>query len=55
MSYQSRPSFLFKPRLSVDGDKWCALYGENLQDGVVGFGCSPEEAYKNFDEQWVKK
>jgi len=22
---------------------WCALYGDNLQDGVVGFGESPEE------------
>jgi len=21
---------------------WCALYGDNLQDGVVGFGESPE-------------
>ena len=21
-----------------DGDKWCFLYGENLQEGVCGFG-----------------
>ena len=24
--------------LSKDGDQWCALYGEDLQVGVAGFG-----------------
>lgn len=47
-----RPSYIFKPRLSIDGNKWCALYGENLQDGVSGFGDSPELAYADFDKQW---
>ena len=27
-----------------DGDQWCALYGENLQEGVAGFGRTPAEA-----------
>ena len=50
----NRPSFLFKPKLYIDGDKWCALYGENLQEGVAGFGDSPELAYQDFDKQWTK-
>ena len=25
-----RPSVLFRPRIYVDGDKWCALYGDGL-------------------------
>jgi hypothetical protein len=49
------PSYLYKPKLSIDGDHWCALYGENLQDGVAGFGKSPAEAYAAFDVEWWKK
>jgi len=49
-----RPSTEYPPKLSIDGDMWCALYGENLQDGVAGFGRSPREALADFDEQWVK-
>lgn len=47
------PSTIYKPKLSIDGDQWCALYGENLQDGVAGFGNSPAEAYSDFDKNWV--
>lgn len=50
----NRPSYIHKPKLLIDGNQWCALYGRNLQDGVVGFGHSPEEAYKDFDNQWIK-
>ena len=34
---------------------WCALYGDNLQDRVAGFGESPELAYQDFDRNWIKK
>ncbi len=51
---QSLPSARYRPALSIDGDQWCALHGDNLQDGVAGFGKSPELAYWNFDRQWCK-
>jgi hypothetical protein len=51
----NRPSFILKPRLYIDGDMWCALYGENLQDGVAGFGKSPELAYLDYDNKWCEK
>lgn len=54
-SEQERPSFLFRPRLFVDGNSWCALYGENIQDGVAGFGDSPANAMWDFDRAWSKK
>ncbi len=47
-----RPSTLFRPSLSIDGNMWCALYGENLQDGVAGFGTSPAHAMDDFDKNW---
>lgn len=50
----NRPSFLFKPKLSIDGDMWCALYGDDLQDGVAGFGISPYAALYDFDNKWTE-
>lgn len=49
---QSRPVVVFRPTLKTDGDQWCFLLGENLQNGVAGFGSSPEAAAKDFDHQW---
>lgn len=50
-----RPSVLFRPRVFIDGALWCALYGENVQDGVAGFGPSPDEAMADFDRNWTQK
>lgn len=47
-----RPSVLYRPALLLDGTKWCALYGENLMDGVAGFGDTPSEAMVAFDKAW---
>lgn len=52
LDYQ-RPSVLYRPTISIDGNQWCALYGENLQDGVAGFGDSPALAMEDFDANWV--
>lgn len=49
-----RPSVQFRPRVFVDGGSWCALYGDNLQDGVAGFGDSPAKAMWDFDRAWAK-
>ncbi len=50
-----RPCVVMRPSLSIDGNKWCALYGDSLQDGVAGFGSSPFEACWNFDIAWHTK
>jgi hypothetical protein len=52
---QERPCVLWKPRLFRDGNQWCALLGENIQDGVVGFGDSPDAAMWAFDKAWREK
>ena len=49
-----RPAVIFKPRLSKDGDQWCALFGDNLQVGVSGFGNTPADAMFDFDKNWNK-
>lgn len=50
-----RPSVLYRPVLYIDGNQWCALYGENLQEGVAGFGSSPANAMWDFDRNWAAK
>ena len=47
-----RPSIMLRPKIYIDGDKWCALYGENIQDGVAGFGDSPAKAFEDFDKNF---
>lgn len=49
---QQRPSVLYRPALSMDGNQWCALYGSDLQQGVAGFGDTPAKAMDAFDAQW---
>ena len=48
----SRPSVLYRPTLMADGDMWCALLGPNLQEGIAGFGETPEKAMLAFDTAW---
>jgi hypothetical protein len=49
---RARPFILLRPRMFPDGNQWCALYGDNLQEGVCGFGDTPEAAAVAFDEAW---
>ena len=48
-------SAIYRPTLSIDGDKWCALYGDDLQSGVAGFGDSPAQAMDDFNVNWYRK
>ena len=34
--------------LTKDGDRWCALHGDNIQDGICGWGTTPQEAMTDF-------
>lgn len=51
-SEYTRPCVVFKPSINQDGNQWCALFGENLQTGVAGFGASPDAAMRAFDRAW---
>ena len=49
------PSVVYRPTLLKDGDKWIALYGEDLQVGCVGIGDSPALAMRDFDRAFEEK
>ncbi len=54
-SEYERPSVMMRPKLYPDGNQWCAIYGENIQEGVAGYGCSPNDAMRAFDKAWYAK
>lgn len=41
---------MLKPKLYRDGNQWCVLYGDNLQEGICGFGDSPYKAIWNWKQ-----
>jgi len=43
---------ILKPTIKIDGNQWCVLHGENIQDGVCGFGSSPYLAVLDFNKNW---
>ena len=38
-----------------DGGCWCVLLGDNIQDGICGFGETPFEAILDFNSAFHKK
>ena len=46
---------ILKPKLSKDGNMWCFLYGENIADGVCGFGETPFTAAKEFCKNFMSE
>jgi len=43
-----------KISISLDGDSFCVLLGENIQEGIAGFGSSLTEAIIAFDAEWER-
>ena len=39
-------------RIFPEGNQWCILYGDNVQEGVTGFGDTPIAASFDFDNNW---
>lgn len=39
-----------KPKFYIDGNQWCVLLGENIQEGICGFGGSLKKAIWEFSK-----
>lgn len=46
---------LLRPSVTLDGNQWCVLYGENLAEGIAGFGDTPYQAVWAFNKEWHRK
>lgn len=38
-----------------DGNQWCVLWGENLQEGIAGFGDTPFKALLDFNNNYMSE
>jgi len=47
-----RPSVVYRPGLTLDGNQYCALYGTDLMSGCAGFGDTADAAMRDFDKSW---
>jgi hypothetical protein len=43
---------MLKPKVSIDGNQYCVLYGENLQEGIAGFGDTLYLAILDFNKSF---
>jgi len=50
-----RPSVLYRPTISLDGNCYCALYGDDLMAGCAGFGETMADAMTDFDKNWMQQ
>jgi len=46
---------LLRPKIFIDGDQWCCLYGDDIQTGIAGFGSTPDKAIWDWNLQWNKE
>ena len=46
---------MLKPKVSIDGNQYCVLYGDNLQEGISGFGDTIYLAILDFNKQFNAK
>jgi predicted RNA-binding protein with EMAP domain len=56
--YQTRLDYqlfeILRPRIYLDGNQWCVLLGENLSEGIAGFGDTPYLAVLDFNKCFYK-
>ena len=45
---------MLKPKISIDGNQYCVLYGEDLQSGIAGFGDTLYLAILDFNKSFHK-
>lgn len=49
------PARNYGARIFLDGNKWCCLLGDNMMEGIVGFGDSPDAAVWAFRTEWYRQ
>jgi len=39
-------------KMYKDGNQWCVMAGENIQDGIAGFGSNTWQAISDFKSEF---
>jgi len=51
---RNTPFVIYGARIFQDGNMWCALLGETIQNGVCAFGETPAKAVQEFNRAWYQ-
>jgi len=46
---------LLKPKIYIDGNQWCVLLGDDIVEGIVGFGDTPYLAILDWNRAWTEQ
>lgn len=49
------PHVRMRPHLGIDGNMYSFLYGDNIMEGIAGFGETVALAAADFDKNWNEK
>ena len=52
-AHPGSPSAVRRPRLFRKSGTWIALLGDNLEDGIIGYGDTIEAALHTFDARYL--
>jgi hypothetical protein len=52
MSHPGTPAAVRRPRLYFKSNRWVALLGPSIKDGIAGFGATVESALSSFDTEY---
>lgn len=47
----SLSNIIYQVSIAKDGDSWCALIGQNLQNGISGFGRTIQQALHDLADK----
>jgi hypothetical protein len=53
IAHPGSPSAVRRPQLSYRSGAWVAILGNNVREGIVGFGTTVEGALRAFDAQYL--
>lgn len=51
---RNTPFVIYGARVFRDGNMWCALLGDNIQEGVCAFAATPDKAVQEFNKVWYQ-
>lgn len=51
IEYEDGSSHSIDADIYKDGDKWCCMIGENIQEGIAGFGDRPDKAISSLQRE----
>jgi len=46
---------ILRPKLYIDRNRWCCLFGDEINGGIAGFGDSPYLAILEWNKSWLNE